>query len=103
QWVIIDWGDESYLKILKQAKKAVTKEPGSARKVMIVDHVLGHKSCSDHASTTTLLQFDMLDMACAEGSIRTEQQWSKLFSDAGFSNYTITPLHGLRALIEVYP
>ncbi|CAN1166919.1 Probable O-methyltransferase 3 [Linum perenne] len=100
--VLCDWGDESCVKILKQSKKAVTKESG-AGKVMIIDHVLGHKSWSDHASTSTLLQIDLLEMACLEGTIKTEEQWAKLFSDAGFSKYTITPLHGLRALIEVYP
>ncbi|CAN1166925.1 Probable O-methyltransferase 3 [Linum perenne] len=88
--------------LFKQSKKAVTKESG-AGKVMIIDHVLGHKSWSDHASTSTLLQIDLLEMACLEGTIKTEEQWAKLFSDAGFSKYTITPLHGLRALIEVYP
>ncbi|CAN1809168.1 Probable O-methyltransferase 3 [Linum perenne] len=88
--------------LFKQSKKAVTKESG-AGKVMIIDHVLGHKSWSDHASTSTLLQIDLLEMACLEGTIKTEQQWAKLFKDAGFSKYTITPLHGLRFLIEVYP
>ncbi|CAN1809160.1 Probable O-methyltransferase 3 [Linum perenne] len=82
----------SCVKILKQSKKAVTKESG-AGKVMIIDHVLGHKSWS----------IDLLEMACLEGTIKTEQQWAKLFKDAGFSKYTITPLHGLRFLIEVYP
>ncbi|CAN0925998.1 Probable O-methyltransferase 3 [Linum grandiflorum] len=103
KWVLVDWGEESCLEILKQSKKAVTEGGRRGGKVMIIDHVLGHENWSDQASTGTLLLFDMIDMACAEGVIRTEKQWAKLFSDAGFSNYTISPVHGVRALIELYP
>ncbi|CAN0897828.1 Probable O-methyltransferase 3 [Linum grandiflorum] len=104
QWVLIDWGDESCLEILKQARKAVTTQAGGrGGKVMIIDHVLGHESCRDKASTGTLLLLDMVELASLEGSVRTEEQWAKLFSDAGFSNYTISPFPGARALIEVHP
>ncbi|CAI0458355.1 unnamed protein product [Linum tenue] len=104
-WVLIDWGDESCVELLKQCKKAVTTSGGKAAggKVMIADHVLGHESCNDHSSTTALLYTDLVMMSCFEGAIRSEQQWSKLFTEAGFSNYTITPVGGLRVLIEVYP
>ncbi|CAN0896585.1 Probable O-methyltransferase 3 [Linum grandiflorum] len=103
KWVLIDWGEESCLEILKQSKKAVTRGGGRGGKVMIIDHVLGHESWSDKASTGTLLLLDMGGISCVEGVIRTEKEWAKLFSDAGFSKYTISPVHGLRALIEVYP
>ncbi|CAN1166246.1 Probable O-methyltransferase 3 [Linum perenne] len=76
---------------------------GKPGKVMIIDFVLGHNSCNDRASTETMLLVDMLDMVCLEGTIRTEQQWSKLFHEAGFSTYTMAPLCGLRAFIEVFP
>ncbi|CAN1810325.1 Probable O-methyltransferase 3 [Linum perenne] len=90
--------------ILKQCKKAVTsKQDGKPGKVMIIDFVLGHDSCNDRTSTETMLLVDMLDMVCLEGTIRTEQQWSKLFHEAGFSTYTMAPLCGLRAFIEVFP
>ncbi|CAI0458378.1 unnamed protein product [Linum tenue] len=90
--------------LLKQCKKAVTSGGKAAGgKVMIADHVLGHESCNDHSSTTALLYTDLVMMSCFEGAIRSEQQWSKLFTEAGFSNYTITPVGGLRVLIEVYP
>ncbi|CAL1392490.1 unnamed protein product [Linum trigynum] len=104
KWVLIDWGDESCVELLKQCKKAVTSGGKAAGgKVMIADHVLGHESCNDHSSTTALLFTDLVMMSCFEGAIRSEQQWSKLFTEAGFSNYTITPVCGLRVLIEVYP
>ncbi|CAN0897826.1 Probable O-methyltransferase 3 [Linum grandiflorum] len=82
------------VEILKQARKAVTTQAGGrGGKVMIIDHVLGHESC----------RVDMVELASLEGSVRTEEQWAKLFSDAGFSNYTISPFPGARALIEVHP
>ncbi|CAN1327508.1 Probable O-methyltransferase 3 [Linum perenne] len=85
------------------AKAVTSKQDGKPGKVMIIDFVLGHNSCNDRASTETMLLVDMLDMVCLEGTIRTEQQWSKLFHEAGFSTYTMAPLCGLRAFIEVFP
>ena len=45
----------------------------------------------------------MVMMVLVKGKERTEKEWAKLFLDAGFSDYKITPILGLRALIEVYP
>jgi hypothetical protein len=45
----------------------------------------------------------MLMMILATGKERNEKEWAKLFTDAGFSNYKINPVLGLRSLIEVYP
>ncbi|CAN0921668.1 Myricetin O-methyltransferase [Linum grandiflorum] len=97
KWVLIDWGDESCLQILKECKKAARK------KVMIVDHVRGHESCMDASNTETLLLVDLANMAAIEGVIRNEQEWDKLFHEAGFSSYTITPIHGYRTLIQLFP
>ncbi|CAI0376166.1 unnamed protein product [Linum tenue] len=102
KWVLIDWPDEPCLKVLKQCKKALTRNGGKG-KLMIADHVLGHESCNDESSMGTSLLFDLGDMVNLEGYVRTEKQWAKLFSDAGFTNYTITPVGGLRLLIQVYP
>ncbi|CAN0913067.1 Trans-resveratrol di-O-methyltransferase [Linum grandiflorum] len=74
-----------------------------AGKVMIIDHVLDHESCRDGASTETLLLFDLVTMGATEGTARTEQQWRELFREAGFSDYRISPLCGLRAFIQVFP
>ncbi|CAN0913065.1 Trans-resveratrol di-O-methyltransferase [Linum grandiflorum] len=102
-WVLLDWSDESCLKILKQCKKSVTSTKNPAGKVMIIDHVLDHESCRDGASTETLLLFDLVTMGATEGTARTEQQWRELFREAGFSDYRISPLCGLRAFIQVFP
>ncbi|CAL1352335.1 unnamed protein product [Linum trigynum] len=104
KWVLCDWPDGLVVQVLKQCKSALMKSKnGGGGKVMIADHVLGHESCSDRTSMGTSLLFDLIAMAVAEGSLRTEKQWAKLFSDAGFTNYTITPVCGLRVLIQVYP
>ncbi|CAN0913058.1 Probable O-methyltransferase 3 [Linum grandiflorum] len=103
KWVLLDWSDESCLKILKQCKKSVTSTKNPAGKVMIIDHVLDHESCRDGASTETLLLFDLVTMGATEGTARTEQQWRELFREAGFSDYRISPLCGLRAFIQVFP
>jgi len=38
-----------------------------------------------------------------KGKERNKKEWVKLFSSAGFNNYNITPIIGLRSLIEIYP
>ncbi|CAI0420820.1 unnamed protein product [Linum tenue] len=58
KWVLCDWSDESCVKILKQAKEAVTSSNGGV-KVMIVEMVGGHQSCSDREATGTLLYLHM--------------------------------------------
>ncbi|KAL6330228.1 hypothetical protein AAG906_040150 [Vitis piasezkii] len=62
------------------------KENGG--KVIIIDMIM-MKNQGDYKSTETQLE--------------DENEWEKLFLDAGFSHYKITPILGLRSLIEVYP
>ncbi|KAK4486971.1 hypothetical protein RD792_006286 [Penstemon davidsonii] len=57
----------------------------------------------DHEAIETQLFFDMEMMIMFTGKERTEKEWAKLFFDAGFINYKITPMLGLRSLIEVFP
>ncbi|KAI5338510.1 hypothetical protein L3X38_017781 [Prunus dulcis] len=101
KWILHDWSDDECVKILNQCKEAVTRE-GKKGKVIIVDMTMENKN-TDKESGETQLFFDMLMMVMATGKERNEKEWSKLFSDAGFSHYKITPCLGLRSLIEVYP
>ncbi|KAI5590917.1 hypothetical protein BDE02_04G043200 [Populus trichocarpa] len=95
------WSDEDCLKILKKCKEAISsKEKGG--KVIIVDVVIDEKKDEKELTETKLL-FDMLMMVVAAGKERSVKEWEKLFLEAGFSHYKITPLFGLRSLIEVYP
>ena len=57
----------------------------------------------DKKSAETQLYFDMLMMINLTGKERNKKEWEELFLAAGFSHYKITPIVGLRSLIEVYP
>ncbi|ONI16752.1 hypothetical protein PRUPE_3G119700 [Prunus persica] len=101
KWILHDWSDEECVKILKRCKEAVTRE-GKKGKVIIVDMKVENKNTNKESGETQLF-FDMLMMVMATGKERNEKEWAKLFSDAGFSHYKITPCLSLRSLIEVYP
>lgn len=96
-----DWDDDSCLKILKRCKDAVASN-GTRGKVMIIDVVVDiHKQ--DDEVVEDQLYFDMAMMSYFNSKERSEQEWAKLLSDAGFTSYKITPAFGVRSLIEVYP
>ncbi|KAJ6696751.1 hypothetical protein OIU85_003133 [Salix viminalis] len=100
QWILHDWNDEECVKILMQCKEAIKGREGG--KVIVIDMVVENNKV-EAGSTETQLFFDMLMMILATGKERNKNEWSKLFSDAGFSNFKINPVLGLRSLIEVYP
>ncbi|KAK2969385.1 hypothetical protein RJ640_028774 [Escallonia rubra] len=101
KWILHDWNDEECLKILKRCKEAIPCK-GKGGKVIIIDMVLDNQK-GDAESIETQLFFDILMMAIVTGKERNEKEWEKLFLDAGFSDYKITPIMGLRSIIEVYP
>ncbi|XP_060672766.1 probable O-methyltransferase 3 [Ziziphus jujuba] len=101
KWILHDWSDEESVKILKKCKEAITGK-GNKGKVIIIDMMMENKK-GDEETIETQLFFDMLMMVLVTGKERNEKEWTKLFSDAGFRNYKITPILGLRSLIEVYP
>jgi hypothetical protein len=49
----------------------------------------------------TQFLFDLFIMFI-NGIERNEQGWQKIIFDAGFSDYKITPLLGVRSIVEVY-
>lgn len=102
QWILHDWSDEECVKILKRCKEAITSRKDKKGKVIIIDMMMENQK-GDEESIETQLFFDMLMMVLVEGKERNKEEWAKLFSDAGFSDYKITPILGLRSLIEVYP
>ncbi|KAM5588109.1 trans-resveratrol di-O-methyltransferase [Rosa sericea] len=92
--------DEECLKVLKKCREAI---PGNGQgKVIIIDIVINEEK-EEHETTEAKLFFDMLMMVVVTGRERSEKEWEKLFLEAGFSKYKITPIFGLRSLIEVYP
>ncbi|KAE8683230.1 Trans-resveratrol di-O-methyltransferase [Hibiscus syriacus] len=105
KWVLHDWNDDECLKILKQCKKAISsgKEGG---KVIVIDIVLKkNEKVNDEVFNLieTQLFFDMVLMALLGGKEREEEEWAKLFFSAGFRDYKITPIMGMRSVIEVFP
>ncbi|KAK9051272.1 hypothetical protein SSX86_027899 [Deinandra increscens subsp. villosa] len=101
KWILHDWTDEECTKILKQCKKAIpSKKMGG--KLIIIDMVVKVHEGENKVLETQLL-FDMLMLTLVTGRERSEDDWAKLFFDVGYSDYKITPILGLRSLIEVYP
>ncbi|KDP24057.1 hypothetical protein JCGZ_25714 [Jatropha curcas] len=100
KWILHDWSDEECIKILKKCKEAIKGRKGG--KLIIVDMVMGTQK-QNNDSIETQLFFDMMMMVLFNGKERNKEEWAKLFSDAGFSDYKITHKLGLRSVIEVYP
>lgn len=96
QWILHDWNDEQCVRILKKCKEGVK------RKVIAIDMVLESEKL-DYESTETQLMIDMVVMVLYPGKERTEKEWAKIIFSAGFIDYKITPLVGLRSLIEIFP
>ncbi|KAL4292014.1 hypothetical protein GQ457_14G016650 [Hibiscus cannabinus] len=107
--ILHDWNDDECMKILKRCKEAISKQDKGVvikKNVMIVDMVVMEKKKVNDGSFNlmeTQLFFDMLMMVLQTGRERREEEWAKLFFAAGFSNYNITPILGLRSLIELFP
>ncbi|MCI19890.1 trans-resveratrol di-O-methyltransferase-like, partial [Trifolium medium] len=95
KWILHDWNDEECVKILKNCKDAIANK-GKKAKVIIIDMVVD-KEKGNGESVETQLFFDMLMMVLASGKERTKKEWIKLISSAGFSDYKITPILGLRS------
>ncbi|KAM7498078.1 hypothetical protein LguiA_022492 [Lonicera macranthoides] len=103
--ILHNWNDEDSVKILKLSKGAIpSKEEGG--KVIIIDMVVNYSNNQkkDDNSIETQLFFDMLMMVSHAGKERNEKEWAKLFKAAGFNGgFKITPILGLRSVIEVFP
>ncbi|PUZ65188.1 hypothetical protein GQ55_3G203500 [Panicum hallii var. hallii] len=100
KWVLHDWSDEECVKILKNCKRAIPPRHEGG-KVIILDMVVGAGS-SDLKHKETQVLFDLFIMF-VNGIERDEQEWKKIIFQAGFSDYKITPVLGVRSIIEVYP
>ncbi|KAG5617597.1 hypothetical protein H5410_017421 [Solanum commersonii] len=101
KWILHNWEDEDCIKILKKCKEAIPSKENGGR-VIIIEIVIMDQN-KDDKSYETQLFYDMLMMVLLGGKERSEQEWAKLFLDAGFSDYNIIPILGLRSVIEVYP
>ncbi|XP_059658749.1 trans-resveratrol di-O-methyltransferase-like [Cornus florida] len=98
--VLHNWSDEDCVKILKRCREAIPSKGGG--KVIIIDMVINGEK-DEHDIAETKLVFDILMMVLVNGRERNETEWEKHFLEAGFSSYKITPIFGLRSVIEVFP
>ncbi|XP_062105910.1 trans-resveratrol di-O-methyltransferase-like [Humulus lupulus] len=102
KWILHDWSDEEAVTILKKCREAIwSKDKGG--KVILIDMVIDENPKLEKKSAETQLCFDMLMMVDLTGKERNKKEWENIFLAAGFSHYKITPIVGLRSLIEVYP
>ncbi|KAM7270865.1 hypothetical protein ACFE04_030079 [Oxalis oulophora] len=103
KWILHNWTDVECLKILKKCKEALSDKRGG--KVILIEMVMSSVECQEEEDENivgTKLGFDLSMMVLLKGRQRSEKEWAKLFSDAGFKDYKITRLLGLRSLIEVF-
>ncbi|CAL4923046.1 unnamed protein product [Urochloa decumbens] len=100
KWILHDWGDDECVKILKNCKQAIPpREAGG--KIIIIDMVVG-SGPSDIKHVETQVLYDLLIMNI-NGVERDEEEWKKIFFEAGFKDYKIIPVLGVRSIIELYP
>lgn len=100
KYILHNWTDKDCLRILKKCKEAVTND-GKRGKVTIIDMVIDEKKDENQVTQIKLLMD--VNMACLNGKERNEEEWKKLFIEAGFQDYKISPLTGFLSLIEIYP
>ncbi|KAK7340647.1 hypothetical protein VNO77_21356 [Canavalia gladiata] len=100
KWILHNWTDEDCVKILKKCKESISGK-GKGGKVILIDIVINQKQ-DEHDVTALKLLMDV-NMACLNGKERTEEEWKKIFTEAGFQDYKISPLTGLVSLVEIYP
>ncbi|OEL27768.1 5-pentadecatrienyl resorcinol O-methyltransferase [Dichanthelium oligosanthes] len=100
KWILHDWGDGECIKLLKRCKQAIPPRDAGG-KVTIIDMVLG-SGPSEVKHKETQVLFDLL-MIALNGVERDEQEWKKIFFEAGFKDYKIITLLGVRSIIELYP
>ncbi|KAF8698688.1 hypothetical protein HU200_034938 [Digitaria exilis] len=100
KWILHDWSDDDCVKILKNCKQAIPSRDAGG-KIIIIDMVMG-SGPPDIKRMETQVLFDLLIMII-NGVERDEQEWKNIFFDAGFKDYKIIPVLGVRSIIELYP
>ncbi|KAK7340646.1 hypothetical protein VNO77_21355 [Canavalia gladiata] len=100
KWILHNWTDKDCITILKNCKEAISSN-GKGGKVILIDVVINEKQ-DEHKVSELKLLMDV-NMACLNGKERNEEEWKKLFLEAGFKDYKISPLTEYLSLIEIYP
>ncbi|KAK9689927.1 hypothetical protein RND81_09G091600 [Saponaria officinalis] len=98
KFILHDWGDEECIKILKNCQKAVFEKKG---KVIIMDIVLCPEGDDVQDDERFAMDIQMM-VLFGRGKERTENDWKKLFNEAGFARYNIIKILALVSIIEVF-
>ena len=101
QLVLHNWNDKDCRKILENCKEAVF-DKGKRGKVIVVDAVMNTNEDEEELNELKLLM-DVSMTCLINGQERKEEEWKKLFMEAGFQSYKISPFTGYLSLIEIYP
>ncbi|KAL9297270.1 hypothetical protein ACSQ67_023166 [Phaseolus vulgaris] len=99
--VLHNWNDKDCRKILENCKEAVS-DKGKRGKVIVVDIVMNESEDEEELNELKLL-YDVRMTCLINGKERKEQEWKKLFVEAGFQSYKISPFTGYLSLIQIYP
>lgn len=101
KWVLHDWNDEDCVRILKKCHEAT---PANG-KVIVLDAIVEEEDAGEDGSLRRMgLSFDIAMMVYTDGGKeRTEEEFKKLFLEAGFQRYSITklPFPFLQDIIEI--
>ncbi|EAZ15132.1 hypothetical protein OsJ_30546 [Oryza sativa Japonica Group] len=100
KYILHAWQDDDCVKILRRCKEAILARDAGG-KVIIIEVVVGIGPKEIVPKEMQIL-FDVF-MMYVDGIEREEHEWKKIFLEAGFSDYKITPVLGARSIIEVYP
>ncbi|KAJ9550122.1 hypothetical protein OSB04_014167 [Centaurea solstitialis] len=99
KWILHDWSDEDCIKILKNCRKAISKETGRVIIVEIVQH-----STEDDYFNDIRLTYDMVMYThFSNGKERTESEWKKLLNEGGFCRYNVIKIPAIQSIIEAFP
>ncbi|KAK7394391.1 hypothetical protein VNO78_14918 [Psophocarpus tetragonolobus] len=101
KWILHNWSDKECRRISENCKEAISNNDKGG-KIIIMDVVINEK-LDDHKVTKLKLLMDVNKACVVNGKERNEEEWKKLFMEAGFPNYKISSLTGYFSLIEIYP
>nr|XP_025692277.2 isoflavone 7-O-methyltransferase [Arachis hypogaea] len=99
KWILHDWDEEHCVKILKKCKDAISNNTKGG-KAIVIDLVINEKQ-DEFGLTQMKLRMDIA-MTTLNGKERSEEEFKKLFLEAGFEDYKIFPLTGMYSLIVVF-
>ncbi|BAT83282.1 hypothetical protein LR48_Vigan843s002600 [Vigna angularis] len=101
KWILHDWNDEDCKKILENCKEAISGK-GERRKVIVIENVI-NEGQDEQGVTGLKLALDVKITCLLNGKERREEEWEKLFVEAGFGSYKISPFTGCLSLIQICP